>query len=202
MPVTNPPGSYINWVPSGNPAYIVQPTTGQSTTGWVAGEYPPFQYMNYLFYILDNWVQYLDYTINVSGKYPYDVIVGSEPFCTDATLAAAVANGAHGPNQRVLLVDSATLSATVHLTKAGWHIDSLPGVTYTYGAGTTGLSMEANDIRINILRMVNFPTAIVATSAGTYCRVMNCNFNTCTNEVDDSSAPAGRKTVTLGNITE
>jgi hypothetical protein len=54
------PSTYVNWVPSGSSAYIQQPSAGQSTTGWVAGEAPPFQYMNWLFYYLDQWTQYLD----------------------------------------------------------------------------------------------------------------------------------------------
>lgn len=54
------PSSYLQWVPDGNPAYITQPSVGQSTTGWVFKEAPPFEYMNWLFYTLDQWIQYLD----------------------------------------------------------------------------------------------------------------------------------------------
>lgn len=54
------PTYFIDWVPTGSSAYIQQPSAGQSTTGWVAGEAPPFQYMNWLFYYLDQWTQYLD----------------------------------------------------------------------------------------------------------------------------------------------
>lgn len=57
------PSTYIDWVPSGNPSYITQPTTGQASTGWVVDEAPPFQYMNWLFYYTDQWIQYLDAVI-------------------------------------------------------------------------------------------------------------------------------------------
>lgn len=60
------PASYLNWVPSGNPAYIQQPTTGQSTTGWVFREAPPLQYLNWLDYTTDQWIQYLDSLTNIS----------------------------------------------------------------------------------------------------------------------------------------
>jgi hypothetical protein len=61
--VTTPtrPSTYLNWVPSGNPAYITQPTTGQAATGWVELEAPPFQYWNWLEYTTDQWLIWLDY---------------------------------------------------------------------------------------------------------------------------------------------
>lgn len=54
------PSTYLNWVPSGSASYIQQPTSGQMTTGWTGGEAPPFQYMNWLFYYCDQWIQWLD----------------------------------------------------------------------------------------------------------------------------------------------
>ena len=54
------PTSYLNWVPSANPSYIIQPTVGQSTTGWTAGEPPPCEYMNWLFWDIDQWIQWFD----------------------------------------------------------------------------------------------------------------------------------------------
>jgi hypothetical protein len=41
--------------------YIVQPPSGQQTTGWVSQQKPPFRYMNWLLYILDQWVQWFDF---------------------------------------------------------------------------------------------------------------------------------------------
>jgi len=61
MPTPTRPSTYLNWVLSGNPSYIQQPTTGQSTTGYVSLEAVPFQYLNYQFYLLDQWTQWLDY---------------------------------------------------------------------------------------------------------------------------------------------
>ena len=54
------PANFLNWVPSGNPAYIQQPPSGQSNTGWLSGQPPPFQFDNYALYTLDQWIQYLD----------------------------------------------------------------------------------------------------------------------------------------------
>lgn len=54
------PGNYLNWVPSADPGFIQNPTTGQKATGWVYGESPPFEYMNWLFYYCDQWIQWFD----------------------------------------------------------------------------------------------------------------------------------------------
>ena len=59
------PSSYLNWIPGGTGAsgsdgyYMVPPSSGQRTTGWVMLESPPFQYMNWLFYMTDQWIQFL-----------------------------------------------------------------------------------------------------------------------------------------------
>ena len=53
------PSSYINWT-SGQAQYVVQPPAGVAAIGWQDAEAPPAEYMNWLFYTLDQWVQYLD----------------------------------------------------------------------------------------------------------------------------------------------
>lgn len=54
------PSNYINWT-DGSPTKVVQPPSAFALQGWIAGQAPPFQYMNYLFYTLDQWVQWLDF---------------------------------------------------------------------------------------------------------------------------------------------
>lgn len=134
------------------------------------------------------------------------VVVGAGAYCTHATLAAAVADAAVGTNVRVLLTDSQNIGATVTLSKAGWQIEALPGVTYTKTGGVTGISCAANGIEIKGLRMAAWSTsgdkAISGTAAWTYGRVLFCNFNNCDTEIDDSSTVAGKKPITLGNFTE
>lgn len=139
----------------------------------------------------------------VGGPNADQVVIGTAPYCTHATLAAAVADSAVGTNQQVLVTESLTLGAVVNLTKAGWRIRALPGVTLTSsGGGVGGLSVQAARIEIQSLRFASFTTAITYTAGGTYGRVLFSNFSSCTTEVDDTSAPAGMKPVTLGNITE
>ena len=53
------PTTYLNWT-DGSGSKVTQPPPTQQLSGWTAGEAPPFQYMNWLFYITDQWIQYLD----------------------------------------------------------------------------------------------------------------------------------------------
>lgn len=54
------PIEFIDWVPSGNPVDVIEPPSGQKNSGWQPGEIPPAQYENWVYYILDQWVQWLD----------------------------------------------------------------------------------------------------------------------------------------------
>ncbi len=141
----------------------------------------------------------------MNGPAP-EVIVGAGIFCTHATLAAAVADSAVGTNVRVLLTDSQNITSTVHLTKAGWRIEGLPGVTYTKSGTITGISCEAANIEIRNMRFAAWSSggdkAISGTSAWQYGRVLFCNFNNCDTEVDTASTTPGKMPTTLGNITE
>lgn len=189
--------SYIGWIPN-NTTGISTPPGGKLAIGWIQ-EKPPYQYFNWFFNLVSQW-------INLLGAGAPTVVVGSGANCTHATLAAAIADTGVGTNIKVLLTNSQSISATIHLTKAGWHIEALPGVTYTKSGVATGISCEADDIQIVGLRMVSWSTggdkAISGTSAWTYGRILFCTFFNCDTEVDDASSPVGKKPVTLGNITQ
>lgn len=55
----NRPQTYLNWT-DGAPSKVVQPPSNFSLTGWQASQAPPFQYMNWLFFLTDEWIKYLD----------------------------------------------------------------------------------------------------------------------------------------------
>ena len=79
--MANQPSEFLNWLGglSSPPSqYLAQPPTGQLNTGFVAGQPPPYQYINFALWLLDQWVQYLDsgqnnliYVSVTSG--PYDI---------------------------------------------------------------------------------------------------------------------------------
>jgi hypothetical protein len=79
------PSTYLNWVPSNSPSYITQPTSGQLTTGWVFKEAPPFQYMNWVINLTDQWIQYLDNT-NLLGLETIDLSETSTDVPVGSTL--------------------------------------------------------------------------------------------------------------------
>ncbi len=190
--------SYIGWIPN-NTTGIATPSGGKLATGWLSAEKPPFQYMNWFFNLVSQWVNFL-------GPNAPTVVVGSAAYCTHATLAAAVADAGVGANIRVLLTESQSISSIIHLTKAGWQIQALPGITYTKSGVASCISCEAANIVIQGLRFAAWSTggdkAITGTAAWTYGRVLFCNFNACDTEIDDASTIAGKKPITLGNISE
>jgi hypothetical protein len=53
------PSQYLNWT-NGMAPYVLQPPSGLRTSGWVVGQPSPFQYMNWLFNLIDQWIQWLD----------------------------------------------------------------------------------------------------------------------------------------------
>jgi|SRR6185437_3465046 len=189
------PSSYIGWIPTNDGTLINTPSSGKLASGWAAAEKPAFQYMNWFFNLVSQW-------INFAGPGAPDVIVGAESYCTHATLAAAISDGAVGNNVNVLVVDSATINTTINLTKSGWKVFFAPGVTYTNGTAGTCLSCQATGIEIRKARFSGFTTAIGSNSSWTYGRVVDCNFSTCTTAIDDSSVAGGHKPVDIANISE
>jgi hypothetical protein len=143
------------------------------------------------------------YGAGAQSPYAADVIVGNQSFCTHATLELAVADSSVGANQRVLLTQSQNSPgvATV-LSKAGWRIEMLPGVTYTATTGGSGFSCQAAGIEFSHCRFYAYTSCIFGTSAWTYGRILACNFQGCTTEVDDSNSPAGEKPALYANISE
>lgn len=132
----------------------------------------------------------------------YDAIIGAGVGCTHATLALAIADAALTTNIKVLLKDSATLAATPNLSKAGWKVTAGPGVTYTAGAATTGITISAANCSVTGLRFVGFTTGISLASGGNLARVNFCNFNTTTTDVNDTAVAGANGPSIVGTIDE
>ncbi len=198
---TKPTESLPNWFPT-DPGSIEEPDGARKLSGYAPEEVLPSKIWNWLFYSLSLWLEYL------CQAFIYDAVIGTGVGATHATLELAIADSDVPTNAMVLIRNSITGAATAtSLTKAGWRIYALPGVTFTKGVATTGISIAAARIEIHGLRFVGFTTggnkAITLTSAGTYARIMNCNFAASTaTEIDDASVPAGSLPTAIGNITE
>jgi hypothetical protein len=53
------PTKFLNWTDGSN-SKVVEPPSPQAFTGWVAGEKPPFQYMNWLFWLTGKWIEWFE----------------------------------------------------------------------------------------------------------------------------------------------
>ena len=185
----------------GSPSFgtvTIEPTSGKKLTGWTAGERPPFQTMNWLFYNIDQWIKYFD------AVFPgiYNAIVGAGAGASHATLDAALADVNVTAGSRILIQDSATINSTIQVTKNNLQIEFMPGVTYSKGAATTGLQISADGVRIMGGRFAAFSgggdKAILIDVGSDYTMIRDIRFATCTTEVDDLAST----TSISGTITE
>lgn len=185
----------------GNPSFgtvTIEPTGGKKLTGFTSGERPAFQTMNWLIYNLDQWIEYFD------AVFPgiYHAIVGAGAGASHATLAAALADVAVPAGARILIQDSATVNATIQVTKNNVQLEFMPGVTYSKGSATTGLQISADGVRIMGGRFAAYSggsdKAILIDAGSDYTMIRDIRFANCTTEVDDLAST----TSILGTITE
>ena len=158
------PTAKPNWTSDGDPAKISEPTTPKKLTGWLASEKPSHLFMNWLFYNLSQWVDYLDeigtavegYSAAIAGiKAEWDAIVGADTTIrTHATLQAA--HDAVNPGARILVLDSEALAARVSITKANIEVVFKPGVTYSKGSDTIALDVTGAGFRCRGGRFAGF----------------------------------------------
>lgn len=207
------PAEHLDWVTDDDAAKQVEPTGAKRLLGWIQGERPPFQWMNWTFWVQDKWNKYFEAQTDVLLARlieHYDAIIddtGTNAAATHDTLALAVADGALGANARVLILASQTINTTVDLTKSYWRITCAPGVTFTKGSVTTGISMNAEGIEWFNGRFVGFTTggdkAIALTAQADYAKVIGTRFVVSTDtEIDESLVTAGKKPVVSQTISE
>jgi hypothetical protein len=144
---------------------------------------------------LGNDLRNTTYWLQIANPNAPQVIIGSAPYCTHADIPTALADANVGTNIRVVLATSFTMPNSAYtLTKAGWKMTAMPGVTVTSGGSSSKFMIEAANISLTEVRFSGFSTsgAIGFNSSGTYARIRDCNFNNCTTTpVDISAAPSG-----------
>lgn len=52
----------------GDPSYVIEPAAGKKATGWLSGEKPPFQYMNWIHYVTKAWVDYFESKVETESQ--------------------------------------------------------------------------------------------------------------------------------------
>lgn len=132
----------------------------------------------------------------------WTAIVGSEGYCTHATLTAALADTTNVPaGSRILVVSNATINTSaISLNVANLYIEFAPGVTYTAGTSATGLTIAAAGIRIKGGRFSGFTTGISISNTFNNNFITECRFASCTSDVVDNNTTPNN--VIFGNITE
>lgn len=123
MSAPTEPSTFINWT-DGSPSKVIQPPSAQQLSGWTAGEPMPFQYLNWLFYILDQWTQYLSY------------------FSTPVNLmqSVSVSTTVAQPTTTYLCSGSITMTLPAVSTSTGYAVCFI-----NVGSGTVGISAAGSD---------------------------------------------------------
>src|SRR3954471_4987944 len=58
--MTTKPSQYLDWCSDGDPLKIAQPASSLADAGWVGAQPPLAEHMNWLLYMTDQWIQWLD----------------------------------------------------------------------------------------------------------------------------------------------
>lgn len=77
------PSTFLNWTNGAAPNVIAPPTALQ-ISGWMAGQAPPYEYMNWLFWLTDQWIQYFA-SLNAPNPIPNIRILTGSTFTFSAT---------------------------------------------------------------------------------------------------------------------
>jgi hypothetical protein len=192
------PTSKVDWT-VGNPSFgsvTVEPSAGKKQTGWTASERPPFQFMNWLFYNILEWINYFETTTDglIALQGTYDAVVGVGG--THASLAALMADPNIATIKNVLVTDPVTLTAPVVLNQNDMSFTFTPKAIIAKGVGANiGLSITAERVRILNGRFMNFSTAgdkaIQLSGASKYCMISQNYFVNCDTTVDDLGTTNG-----------
>jgi hypothetical protein len=202
------PSSKPNWT-VGNPdiaTITVEPTNSKKQAGWLPDERPPREFMNWLFFNLGEWVDYLEEVTDdfADQSIIYDAFVGGGG--THADINALMADPDIANLKNILVVSTLAIDNIQEVDQ--------PGMTFTFkaGAGITkngptgadvGIRLAATADRTRIIngRFVGFndPGVDKAIEILSDNNIISCcMFNDCDTEIDDTTG----NSVSNGNLTE
>jgi len=194
------PTSKPDWT-DGDAAKVQEPSAAKKLLGWVSLERPPFEFMNFLFFNIDEWIDYFEVTTDglLALQSTYDAVVGVGG--THSTLNDAIADGGLGNDVRVLVTDVTTVVATQVLSKDGWEIVFKPRASFSQGAATTpAIQITANRVNIMGGRFIDFDggSDVALQVDGDNCMIRDTRFLNCDVEIEDN----GTNTSISGTLTE
>jgi len=182
------PSSHLNWT-DGAPAKVQEPTGGKKLLGWAFTERPPFEFMNWLFFRLDEWVKYFESVTDELSiqKQEYDAIIGTGGTHADFNAFQADANV---NLKNVLVTTPLTLAANQIITKNDIRLTFKPQAVVTKAVGCTiGLQLTGERVKVMGGRFVGFNVAgdkaIQLTAPSKNCLISQMNFLNCLTEIDD-----------------
>lgn len=194
------PGNYLDWVPSGSPLYIADPTVGQKATGWVASEAPPFQYWNWQVYYTDQWIQWFDFITQGNLPSTTVVLVTTGTTVLNSTTVTALASTAgvqaglavSGPGLASGTYVEEVFGTTVILSKPA--IANLVGTALTFGHYyALGATVQVQLDQLDAAVSRNRPYDIVIGSGN------DCDYPTLTAALADTTIGAGKRVLLLEN---
>lgn len=153
------PTSKPEWT-VGNPSFAtvtIEPSAGKKLAGWGVAERPPAQFFNWLFWIINEWIDYFETTTDslIALQGIFDAVVGTGGTHTNFNDLVADANWIAGNIKNVIVVSTIAFDAPITIAIDDVNIVSKPGVTL---AGTAAANR-----------------AFILTAART--RIMRCRFN-------------------------
>lgn len=157
------PSNHLTWT-DGDAAKVVEPSAPKKLLGWVALERPPFEYMNWLFFRADEWLQYLESVTDETALARVDAIVNESGSGTHTDLQSAHDDANVQAGSTILITSDLDLDTTVTITKADIEIRMQPGFRFHKGGSApatnfTGVQVQATADRCR-LRSLAFGSAV------------------------------------------
>jgi len=155
------PTSKPEWT-VGNPSFAtvtVEPSSGKKQNGWAVAERPPFQFMNWLFWNINDWINYFeDVTDSLTALQGiYDAVVGTGGTHTTFNDLVADPDWIAGSIKNVLVVSTLAFDAPITLDQDDVNISCKPGVNIVGTASANRAFIVTGDrVRIFQCRFQNF----------------------------------------------
>jgi hypothetical protein len=196
------PSSKPDWT-VGNPDFstvTVEPTTAKKQEGWIPDERPPRETMNWLFFNIDEWIDYFEEQLDLvvaQGKI-YDAFVGGGGTHADINELMADTNIANIKN--VLIVSTLAITTPQVINQDGMDFKFKGGAGILDNGTNIGLQIDSNRVRIINGRFQNFsePGNKAIQINGNNNHVVFGSFSNNDLAIDDQ----GTNNVLIGNLEE
>lgn len=191
------PTSKPSWT-VGNPSFgtiTVEPSAGKKQNGFDVGERPPRQFLNWLFWIVNDWINYFEETtdglLNLQGI--YDAVVGVGGDFTTLTDLLLDPDYQAGSVKNILITSDQSVSAPLTFNQNDVNLNFKPGVNIIKGIGAAqAFIIDAERVRVLGGRFANFDGAgdigIRIDATAKYTIISQCYFLNCDTTIDDLSA--------------